>query len=60
MGGAKGMGKMMKGMGGMPGAHMPPGELPGSQGGGLPGLPGAGSPGGIPPELLQGLGKPKK
>jgi len=34
--------------------------LPGSQGGGLPGLPGAGSPGGIPPELLQGLGKPKK
>lgn len=64
MGGARDMNKMMKGMGGaggMPsGADFPSAGMPGSSGGSLPGLPGAGSPGGIPPELLQGLGKPKK
>lgn len=46
-GAAGGMGSGMPGMGG-------------ANKGGLPGLPGAGLPGGIPPELLQGLGKPKK
>jgi len=62
----------MGGAGGMPpGMEMPSGMgAPGGMGagmpgiggsnGGLPGLPGAGSAGGIPPELLQGLGKPKK
>lgn len=71
MGSAKGMGKLMQGLGGA-GGGMPPnmempqglpgGGMPGVGGapGGLPGLPGAGSSGGIPPELLQGLGKPKK
>jgi len=64
MGGAKDMNKMMKGMGGsgeMPAdADFASGQMPGRIGGGLPRLPGAGNPGGIPPELLQGLGKSKK
>lgn len=74
MGSTKGMGKLMQGLGGaggmppgmdmpsgMPGAGGIGGGMPGMGGspGGLPGLPGS-SAGGIPPELLQGLGKPKK
>lgn len=69
MGGAGGMPPGMElppGMPGSAGTAMPgvggaaSSGSHGSSGQGLPGLPGSGSAGGIPPELLQGLGKFKK
>ncbi len=68
MGSKKGMGKMMQALGGSAAGAGPMSQglpmdagLPGTLGqmdsSGFPGLPGGA--GGIPPELLQGLGKPK-
>ena len=59
-GGAKGLGKMMQGLGGgLPGGMQAPSGMPGVGETSPMGLPG-GSAGGIPPELLQALGKHKK